>query len=206
MECTRYKDFIHVHSFMHDFHLRFLLSLLSGTRQPPENFDIRRLLRLFRLHNKVPPNFIRSRLCKGEQLPSGQYLTDLILLFKHWMATSSSLVLLPWQPRPCSTLSTHFLATLSPPLQIASVYPLLWTHLTSTVILLHTVEYLAWRHLSCVLVLPALTPPTRKFASSLMSPPIPSALPPPPNSPGCSKTFRRATPSGKPSLDLSSLS
>jgi len=110
MECARYKDFIHVHSFMHDFHLRFLLSLLSGTRQPPENFDIRRLLRLFRFHNKVPPNFIRSRLCKGEQLPNGQYLTDLMCRY--------SSVLLPWQPRPCSTISTelfNFLATLSPP-------------------------------------------------------------------------------------------
>ena len=65
-ESARFKDFIHVHSFMHDFHLSLLLSLISGKREPPANFDLRSYLDVFSHHNHTPPSFIRNRLCRGE--------------------------------------------------------------------------------------------------------------------------------------------
>ena len=67
-ECARYKDFIHVHSFMHDFHLSLLLEILNGVRIPPARFDTRKLLELCYKRNNPPPSFIRNLLKKGEQL------------------------------------------------------------------------------------------------------------------------------------------
>ena len=103
------------------------------------------------------------------------------------------MVLLPW-------IAADFAwsrASISPPHAdsvCVCVCLSLWTRLSSTVTLLLTVEYLAWKHLC-----PGASRPTRTSASSLSLPPVPSARPPPPSCPGCS-TFRTATPSGKPSL------
>ncbi len=61
LECARYKDFIHVHSFMMDFHFRLLLSYLNDA--PPENFDLRRYIVMCQ---EVPrPHFARNLLLKG---------------------------------------------------------------------------------------------------------------------------------------------
>ena len=65
-ECARYKDFIHLHSFVHDFHLSFLLGVLSGERETPESFNIKIFLELFLQEHSQPPLFIRNRLVKGE--------------------------------------------------------------------------------------------------------------------------------------------
>ena len=66
-ECARFKDFIHVHSFMYDFHLRFLLDLLNQTRQLPNNLamDLRKFVELIYKQNKPVPNFVRNILSKG---------------------------------------------------------------------------------------------------------------------------------------------
>ena len=66
-ECARFKDFIHVNSFMYDFHLRFLLELLNQTRHLPKNLsmDVRKYVDLIYKHNKPVPNFVRNILSKG---------------------------------------------------------------------------------------------------------------------------------------------
>lgn len=64
-ECGRYKDFIHVHSFMHDFHLRLVLDLLNQIRPLPEGFVLRTFLELCDVYNSPPPSFIRNLLRKG---------------------------------------------------------------------------------------------------------------------------------------------
>lgn len=61
LECARYKDFIHVHSFMMDFHLRLLLSYLNNS--PPDNFDLRHYIIL--CYEKSRPHFARNLLQKG---------------------------------------------------------------------------------------------------------------------------------------------
>lgn len=63
VECARYKDFIHVHSFMHDFHLRLLLGILNNTRTPPDNFDLRKYLSL--CYERSSPSYIRNLLQRG---------------------------------------------------------------------------------------------------------------------------------------------
>ena len=65
-ECSRYKDFIHVHSFMHDFHLRILLDLLNGTRVVPDSFQIRTFIEQCHMYSLPPPSFIRNLLKRGE--------------------------------------------------------------------------------------------------------------------------------------------
>ena len=84
------------------------------------------------------------------------------------------MVLLPW-------IAADFAwsrASISPPhADSVCVCLSLWTRLSSTVTLLLTVEYLAWKHLRCVQVPPT---PTRTSASSLTSPPCslgPTATP-----------------------------
>ena len=69
-ECARFKDFIHVHSFMYDFHLRFLLDLLNQSRQLPKNLelDVRKYVELVYKSNKPVPNFVRNILSKGTHL------------------------------------------------------------------------------------------------------------------------------------------
>lgn len=67
-ECARYKDFIHVHSFMCDFHLKLLLDLLTGTQPFPEGFHLRNFLKLCHKHSSPPPNFIRNLLKRGQSL------------------------------------------------------------------------------------------------------------------------------------------
>ena len=67
-ECARFKDYIHVHSFMYDFHLRFLLDLLNQKRQLPKGMviDVRKYMGLIYKHNKPIPNFVRNLLSKGK--------------------------------------------------------------------------------------------------------------------------------------------
>ena len=66
-ECARFKDYIHVHSFMYDYHLRYLLDLLNQKKQLPKGavVDIRKYLELIYKHNKPIPNFVRNLLSKG---------------------------------------------------------------------------------------------------------------------------------------------
>ena len=66
-ECARFKDFIHVHSFMYDFHLRFLLDLLNQTRQLPKGLaiDVRKYMEFIYKHNKPIPSFVRNLFSKG---------------------------------------------------------------------------------------------------------------------------------------------
>ena len=61
LECACYKDFIHVHSFMLDFHLRLLLTYLDNS--PPENFDLRQYINL--CCDRPHPFFSRNMLQKG---------------------------------------------------------------------------------------------------------------------------------------------
>lgn len=66
-ECARFKDFIHVHSFMYDFHLRFLLDLLNQKRELSKGMvvDIRKFMELIYKHHKPIPNFVRNLLSEG---------------------------------------------------------------------------------------------------------------------------------------------
>ena len=64
-ECARYKDFIHLNSFMYDFHLNLVLSMLSGKREIPEWLDVKAFLEHFTHENKQPPSFTRNRLERG---------------------------------------------------------------------------------------------------------------------------------------------
>lgn len=61
LECARFKDFIHIHSFMMDFHLRLLLSYLKDS--PPENFDLQCYIIL--CQEVTRPYFARNLLLKG---------------------------------------------------------------------------------------------------------------------------------------------
>lgn len=65
-QCAHYKDFIHVHSFMHDFHLRLLLELVDGKSSCPEEFHLPEYLQLCHTHYSPPPSFAQNLLKKGE--------------------------------------------------------------------------------------------------------------------------------------------
>jgi hypothetical protein len=65
-ECARYKDLIHLHSFMHDFHLSVVLGMVSGEREIPEWLDLKAFLEQFTRENKHPPTFNRHRLERGQ--------------------------------------------------------------------------------------------------------------------------------------------
>ena len=64
-ECARYKDFIHLHSFMHDFYLSMVLGMLRREREIPDWLDLKRFLGHFIQENKLLPTFIRNRLERG---------------------------------------------------------------------------------------------------------------------------------------------
>ena len=65
-ECARYKDFIHLHSFLHDFHLRFLLDLLNKKRNIPVTFQLTHYLQQCHAHYFPPPTFAQNLLKKGK--------------------------------------------------------------------------------------------------------------------------------------------
>lgn len=64
-ECARYKDFIHVHSFMHDYHLRFLLDLLNRKWPSLKEFNLCAYMELCHAHYNPLPNFAQNLLRKG---------------------------------------------------------------------------------------------------------------------------------------------
>ena len=69
-KCAGYKDFIHVRSFMHDFHLNVLLKLLTGHRQgPPYPLHLGKFIELCHQHSSPPPNFVNNLLTKGQISP-----------------------------------------------------------------------------------------------------------------------------------------
>lgn len=63
VECACYKDFIHVRSFMYDFHLQLLLKILNTTCTPPHNFDLCKYIML--CYQLSPPHYIRHLLQRG---------------------------------------------------------------------------------------------------------------------------------------------
>ena len=65
-ECTRYKDFTHVRSFMHDFNLYLLLDLLVKTRNPPFILHLGHFMSRCHAHNTPPPNYVKNFLTKGQ--------------------------------------------------------------------------------------------------------------------------------------------
>lgn len=66
-ECARYKDFIHVHSFMHDFHLRFFVDVLSGQHSPSlGDFRLCDFLQRCHTHYTPAPSFSQNLLKKGK--------------------------------------------------------------------------------------------------------------------------------------------
>ena len=67
------KDYIHVHSFTYNFHLRVMYDLLQGNHlqwvgESAVNFCS--LLHEFSQHYGTPPNYIRHRLSTGSCMPS----------------------------------------------------------------------------------------------------------------------------------------
>lgn len=64
-ECARYKDLIHLHSFMHDFHLNLVEGMLGGEVEIPDWLDLKTFLEQFTRQNKLPASFIRNRLERG---------------------------------------------------------------------------------------------------------------------------------------------
>ena len=69
-QCAHFRDFIHVHSFLHDFHLRFLLYLVDGKIRPPGEFHLTQYLQLCYNHYTPPPSFTQNLLNQGEWAPS----------------------------------------------------------------------------------------------------------------------------------------
>ena len=67
-ECARYKDFIHVHSFMYDFHLRLLLEQLSGQGPQQQQLDLCEFMDLCHQHYQPLPNFAHNLLKKGTRV------------------------------------------------------------------------------------------------------------------------------------------
>lgn len=65
-QCAHNRDFIHVHSFMHDFHLRFLLNLLDGKIRSLGEFHLAQYLQLCHQHYTPPPSFTQNLLNQGE--------------------------------------------------------------------------------------------------------------------------------------------
>ena len=59
------KDFIHVHSFTYDFHIRMVLNIIRGRTKFHGNLNLRDLLDQFWQRYQHPPNFIRNRICRG---------------------------------------------------------------------------------------------------------------------------------------------
>ena len=65
-ECARYRDFIHVHSFLYDFHLRLLLDMLSQQCKVPVPFNLAHYLHQCHTHYFPTPSFVQNLLKKGE--------------------------------------------------------------------------------------------------------------------------------------------
>lgn len=70
-QCAHFRDFIHVHSFMHDFHLRILLDLLDGKICSPGEFHLAQYLQLCHVHYTPTPSFAQNLLKKGECVCGG---------------------------------------------------------------------------------------------------------------------------------------
>ena len=70
-ECSRMKDFIHVHSFTYDFHLRTAVQFLRReTSLLPERYDAVDMLTDFLLLRKQP-KFGQNRIIEGKERPEG---------------------------------------------------------------------------------------------------------------------------------------
>ncbi len=68
-ECAGYKDFIHVHSFLYDFHVRLLQQMLCGRRPfPPYQMVMREFIAHIHQHISSPPHFTNNLLARGERL------------------------------------------------------------------------------------------------------------------------------------------
>ena len=65
-QCAHYKDLIHVHSFMYDFHLRILLDWLHGKVTFPLGFHPTKYLELCHTHYQPSPTSAQNLLKKGE--------------------------------------------------------------------------------------------------------------------------------------------
>ncbi|ORX93034.1 hypothetical protein K493DRAFT_302926 [Basidiobolus meristosporus CBS 931.73] len=65
-ECARFKNIIHVNSFVHDFHLQQLRKILGNSTEIPKGLDILDIIRAFIRQNPVPPRYARNRVFKGK--------------------------------------------------------------------------------------------------------------------------------------------
>ena len=61
------KDYIHVHSFTYDFHIRTILSIIQKRTRIDGTLNLHHLLDRFCRHYQNPPHYIRNRICKGER-------------------------------------------------------------------------------------------------------------------------------------------
>ncbi|KAK9768108.1 hypothetical protein K7432_001511 [Basidiobolus ranarum] len=70
-ECARFKNIIHVNSFVHDFHLQQLRKMLGNASEIPKALDILDVIRAFIRQNPVPPRYARNRVFKGKICNNG---------------------------------------------------------------------------------------------------------------------------------------
>ena len=59
------KDFIHVHSFTYDFHIRMVLNIIRGRTKLHGNLNLCDLLDQLWQRSEHPLNFIRNQICRG---------------------------------------------------------------------------------------------------------------------------------------------
>ena len=62
------KDFIHVHSFTYDFHVKMIHSFIQNNLWDAMEANLSVFLKQFCDHYSTPPNYIRNRICTGTLL------------------------------------------------------------------------------------------------------------------------------------------
>lgn len=63
--CGRFKQFIHVNSFVYDFHLRYIQNLILRSEAAHHNLDILKILRQFCEVHSRPASYARNRIVHG---------------------------------------------------------------------------------------------------------------------------------------------
>lgn len=77
-ECDRFKQRIHVNSFVFDFHIRFLQRSLDNIDKLPPNVDILAIIRTLLISQSPPASYSRNRILHGYYQLDAECPSDLL--------------------------------------------------------------------------------------------------------------------------------
>ncbi|TPX56462.1 hypothetical protein PhCBS80983_g04528 [Powellomyces hirtus] len=106
--CKRLKNYVHLNSYVYDFHLRYIQNVLERRVRTPTPVDVLLVLKAFALFNPRKANFARSRIHRGScAIEDGQVSSSLFqYILKNPLRYGFFPILFQGQPIACSLTST----------------------------------------------------------------------------------------------------